>query len=127
MKPFCSLKSMCASRYLENGISVFCGIMRVPVPTWKLHTVYNKQKCVPSVQDIVAFHVNIPRCKYIYIYIYIFTDDTIQFVTLVYLRLHESSLQSLLTMSPDTLMSCLGAVLGSLLSLMLAADSLTDY
>jgi hypothetical protein len=44
------------------------------------------------------------------------TEDTTLVVTLVYLRLHESSLQSLLTVSSDPLMSCLGAVLGSLLS-----------
>jgi hypothetical protein len=52
------------------------------------------------------------------------TDDTFLCVTLVYLRLHESSLQFLLTMSPDPLMSCLGAVLGSLL---LECWRLTDW
>jgi hypothetical protein len=59
------------------------------------------------------------------------TDDTFLFVTLVYFRLHESSLQSLLTMSPDPLMSCLGAVLWCLLSWTLAANwrlfILTDW
>jgi hypothetical protein len=59
-------------------------------------------------------------------YVARFTEDTIRFVTLIYLRLYQSSLQSLFTMSPDPPLSCLGAVLGSLLSWMLAANWLAD-
>jgi hypothetical protein len=43
------------------------------------------------------------------------TEDAVQFVTLVYLRLHQSSLQSLFTMCSDPLMLYLGAVLVPLL------------